>query len=186
MDWLYEPWPWWIGGPLIGLVVPALLFLDNRSFGVSSSMRHLWAAVAPGRSEFLRYDWKERGIWNLVFVGGTALGGFLGAVVFPFPEPMRIAADTVVDLRALGIDRFESLVPTDLIAWAGLGTVPGWILLGGGGFCVGFGARYAGGCTSGHAITGLANLQPASLVAVVGFFVGGLITTYLVLPGILG
>ena len=51
-----------------------------------------------------------------------------------------------------------------------------------GGFLVGFGTRYAGGCTSGHAISGLSNLQLPSLVAVIGFFIGGLVMTHLIFP----
>lgn len=54
-----------------------------------------------------------------------------------------------------------------------------------GGFLVGFGTAYAGGCTSGHAIAGLADRQAASLLAVCGFFAGGLTCTYLVLPLVL-
>jgi uncharacterized membrane protein YedE/YeeE len=54
-----------------------------------------------------------------------------------------------------------------------------------GGFLVGFGTRYAGGCTSGHAIMGLSNLQWPSLVATISFMVGGFIMANLILPFIL-
>ena len=185
MEWLSQPWPWYVGGPLIGLFVPLLLWIGNRAFGVSSSLRHVCAATCPGSSEFLKYDWKGTGLWNLVFVLGIALGAFLAGTALADPHPFQLAEATQTDLAALGLSRFEDIVPPEIFSWAGLATVPGLLLLVGGGFLVGFGARYASGCTSGHAIMGLSNFQLPSLVAVVGFFIGGLTSTHFLLQWIL-
>ncbi len=185
MDILTQPMPWYIAGPIIGLTVPILLILGGKMFGVSANLRHACAACNFGNVEFFNYDWKEAGWWNLTFLVGSILGGFLGGYVFANPEPIDLAASTITDLQALGINDFSGLVPADLISWEALGTPTGLIVLVLGGFLVGFGARYAGGCTSGHAISGLSDLQLASLMAVVGFFIGGLLMTYLIYPIIL-
>lgn len=183
---LREPWPWYIAGPVIGLMVPLLLYIGNRSFGVSSSFRHICAATLPSASriEYFRYDWR-RSSWNLWFVAGMAAGGFLGGWVLANPEPVQLAESTLEALGTLGISGFGELVPTDLFAWSSLLTPEGVIVMVLGGFLVGFGARYADGCTSGHAITGLASFQRGSLLAVLGFFAGGLFTTYVLFPLIL-
>jgi uncharacterized membrane protein YedE/YeeE len=185
MEWLSQPWPWYIAGPLIGLMVPALLLLDNRPFGISSSYRHVCAAILPGRSSYFAYDWKETGKWNLGLALGTLVGGFVASVALANPEPVAISAATQADLLELGLRDLSGLVPAELFSWSGLQTLPGMILLVVGGFLVGFGARYAGGCTSGHAIFGLADAQLPSLIAVLGFFAGGLMATHLLLPMIL-
>lgn len=184
LDMLKQPWPWYIAGPLIGLLVPALLLLGNKSFGFSANLRHA-CAMFPSRIGFFKYDWRKES-WNLVFALGTLLGGFVGGVLLQSPEPLQLSAQTVNDLEALGVPFDGQLVPTALFSASSLFTLPGFILMVLGGFLVGFGARYAGGCTSGHAISGLANLQLPSLVAVIGFFIGGLITTFVLLPLILG
>jgi uncharacterized protein len=187
---LSGPWPWYVAGPLIGLVVPLLLLFGGKVFGISANLRHMCAAVpAPARLKpsFLRYDWRRGGAWNLVFVAGVALGGFVGVLLLGMPDAGQSISDaTRGELMALGIQDFSGLVPGDLFTWAGLATPAGLVMLGAGGFLVGFGARYAGGCTSGHAISGLADFQVPSLVAVVGFFAGGLLATFGVLPLILG
>jgi len=185
VDYLYQPWPWYVAGPIIGLTVPVLLLLGGKVFGVSSNFRHVCAACNFGNVEFFNYDWKTAGKWNLTFLTGTVLGGFIGGYIFANPEPIALAASTITDLQALGIQDFNGLVPDDLFAWEMLGTGTGLTVLVLGGFLVGFGARYAGGCTSGHAISGLSDLQLASLIAVIGFFIGGLIMTYLLYPIIL-
>ena len=178
---LYEPWPWYVAGPLIGLMVPLLLLLANKQFGISSSLRHMCAACAPLKIPFFHYNWKaER--WNLVFVVGILLGGTLASFFISSTEPVQITEETTAQLQALGVVEFNGLVPTDIFSWNNLLTFQGVILMVVGGFLVGFGARYAGGCTSGHAIMGLSYLQWPSLVAVIGFFIGGLTATYFILP----
>ncbi|MEM1177755.1 MAG: YeeE/YedE thiosulfate transporter family protein [Acidobacteriota bacterium] len=183
---LSQPWPWFVAGPLIGLTVALLLLVGGRSFGVSSSLRHVCAATVPGKSPFLRYDWRRTGWWNLVFVAGVILGGLIAGTWLSTGEPVAISQATKADLSALGVATDAGLVPTDLYSVRALATPEGFIILVLGGFLVGFGARYAGGCTSGHAITGLASFQLPSLVAVLGFFAGGLAATHLLLPMILG
>ena len=182
--------PWYVAGPLIGLVVPLLLVFGGKVFGLSSNLRHLCAAApVPVRFKpsLLRYDWRSAGLWNLAFALGIGLGGVLVALTVGTPDAGgAITEATKADLRALGITSFTGLVPSEVVSWRGLATPGGAVLVVGGGFLVGFGARYAGGCTSGHAISGLANLQGASLVAVLGIFAGGLAATHLLLPLLLG
>ena len=182
---LSRPWPWFVAGPVIGLMVPLLLIVGGRMFGVSNSLRTMCAIVASDNVEFFRVDWRRAGAWNLAFVLGILIGGFIGGALLADPQPVAISAQTRADLVALGIRDFDGLVPGDLFSWGRLFTIEGFLVLGLGGFLVGFGSAYAGGCTSGHAITGLAARQLPSLVATVGFFVGGLITTHLLLPLIL-
>jgi uncharacterized protein len=184
-EFLSQPWPWYVAGPLIGLTVPLLLVLGQRAFGISSSLKHLCAAVAPKGVRFFAYDWRKEGGWNLVFVLGIFLGGAVAGLWLANPEPVALSSATVRDLAALGVPQDGGLLPASLFSWESLLTVRGLIMLVLGGFLVGFGARWAGGCTSGHAITGLANLQLPSLIAVIGFFLGGLAVTHLVLPWLL-
>ncbi len=162
LDLLAKPWPWYIGGPIIGLFVPALLLIGNRQFGVSSNLRHLCAAMSLGRVDYFRYDWRQSGLWNLAFLAGILAGGFAAAA---FTGPL-------------------SLVPLDVFNWSALLTMRGVVVMIGGGFLVGFGTAYAGGCTSGHGVLGLASFQVPSLLAVLGFFAGGLFCTYLILPAL--
>ena len=179
---LTQPWPWYVAGPLIGLLVPILLLFGGKQFGISANLRHMCAATIPGNLSFLKYDWKKSGLWNLTFVLGIMLGGFLAVNLLASPGNIALAPATVSALQDLGITDFSGLVPSEIISWGSLATIPGLALILGGGFLVGFGSRYAGGCTSGHAISGLADLQFPSLVAVLGFFAGGLIATYFLLP----
>ena len=183
---LLRPWPWYVAGPLIGLFAPLLLWLGNRLFGVSSNLRHVCAAVYPRRIPYFGYNWRREGGWNLAFAAGITLGGALAGAVFRNPEPIAIAASTRTALAALGIRDFSGLMPRELFAWASLATLRGWILIAGGGFLVGFGTAYAGGCTSGHGISGVADLQVPSFIAVAAFFVGGVAGTFLILPLVLG
>jgi uncharacterized protein len=183
---LLHPWPWYVAGPLIGLFAPLLLWLGNRLFGVSSNLRHLCAAIAPRRLPYLSYDWRREGGWNLAFVAGIVIGGLLAGLVFRNPEPVAVAESTRASLIALGIRDLSGLVPRELFAWSALTTVRGWIVVVGGGFLVGFGTAYAGGCTSGHGISGVANLEVPSFIALAGFFAGGLLGTFLLLPLVLG
>ncbi|CAM3192366.1 YeeE/YedE family protein [Rhodothermus bifroesti] len=183
LSWLSQPWPWYVAGPLIGLIVPLLLLLGGKSFGVSANLRHLCAAILPSRQDFFRYDWKSQGLWNLTFALGIVLGGLIASTLLASPDPyVHIAEATRTELAALGISDFRGLVPSEFMSWQGLLTPAGLVMIVLGGFLIGFGARYAGGCTSGHAIMGLADLQLPSLVATIGFFIGGLIATHLILP----
>ena len=181
IEFLSQPWPWYVAGPLIGLIVPALLFVGNRQFGISENLRHMCAATIPGNVEFLRYNWKA-GIWNLTLIVGVLVGGFIAHTFLNNPDPIAISEATRADLAALGITDFSGLVPAQVFSWSGLASLPGIVMIVVGGFLIGFGSRYAGGCTSGHAISGLADLQLPSLIAVIGFFVGGLIATFFILP----
>ena len=183
---LREPWPWWIAGPLIGLVVPFVYWYGGKKWGVSQSLQHLCAATAPAKIEYLTYDWGKQGAWNLTMIAGIVVGGFVGGRLLSRPDDVvAISADTRGDLVALGIRDFSGMLPSDLFSFASLLTPAGMIMIVVGGFLVGFGARYANGCTSGHAISGLANLQLSSLLAVIGFFVGGLLSVHVLLAVIL-
>ena len=182
IDFLSQPWPWYIAGPLIGLTVPALLVLGGKQFGVSANLRHICAAVVPGNIEFFEYNWKKTGLWNLAFIGGVLIGGLIAGTLLANPDPVAISEATRSDLTALGIQEFSGLMPAEIFSWSGLLTFKGVLLIVVGGFLVGFGSRYAGGCTSGHAIMGLADLQLPSLIAVFGFFAGGLAATHFLLP----
>ncbi|HEY9362867.1 MAG TPA: YeeE/YedE thiosulfate transporter family protein [Chitinophagaceae bacterium] len=184
MEWLRQPWPWYIAGPLIGLMVPLLLVLGNKTFGVSSSLRHICAACMPSRIPFFSYDWKKEA-WNLFFVAGIVVGAFVAFHFFQNPDPVNVSPALVADLKQYGITNYNGLVPPELFNWSSLFTVKGLILTVGGGFMVGFGTRYAGGCTSGHSIMGLSNLQFPSLVATICFMIGGFIVANWVLPFIL-
>jgi uncharacterized membrane protein YedE/YeeE len=181
---LTEPWAWYVAGPLIGLTVPLLLLLGNKSFGISSSLQHI-CAMTGYKKPYFNYDWRKVGGWNLIFVLGIVLGGLFAGVLFANPEPLQVAASTQKELAAIGVEVDGKLVPTSLFTFANLFTLKGFLLMVCGGFFIGFGTRYADGCTSGHAITGLASLQLPSLIAVIGFFVGGLISTHFLLPLIL-
>jgi hypothetical protein len=175
------PWPWYVAGPVIGLFVPVLLIVGNRVFGVSSSLRHMCSAVFPTKVDYFRYDWRRIGLWNLLFVAGILVGGFL-ASHWGGSQNVAISEQTRLVLTRLGIHDFSGLAPGEVFAWSALLTPRGFVSVIVGGFLVGFGTAYAGGCTSGHAISGLADLQLSSLIAVAGFFAGGLIATHFILP----
>lgn len=184
MNWFSHPWPWYIAGPLIGLTVPALLLIGNKSFGISSSLRHICAACLPGNVKFFSYDWKKE-IWNLVFVFGIFMGGLLMSNLFSNPAAITVHPELANELKSYGIDNYNGLVPSQLFNWQQLLTLKGVIMMVFGGFLVGFGSRYAGGCTSGHAISGLSNLQWPSLVATICFMAGGFLMANIILPFIL-
>lgn len=180
-DFIKQPWPWYVAGPLIGLVVPALLVLGNKPFGISSTLRHICAACVGSRWEFFRYNWRDE-LWNLYFVLGILLGAVLAATFLANPIPIDIALATKQDLTLLGITQFEGYMPSEIFAWEQFFTVKGIVFTVIGGFLVGFGTRYGNGCTSGHAITGLSNLQWSSLVATISFMLGGIFTTWVIFP----
>lgn len=179
-----QPWPWYIAGPLIGLTVPVLLLIGNKSFGISSSLRHICAACVPAKIPFFSYDWKKEA-WNLFFVAGILLGGWLTMSLFPAPAGIGVAPQLARELAGYGINDYSALVPAELFNWQALLSARGLIMMVGGGFLVGFGTRYAGGCTSGHAIMGLSTLQWPSLVATCCFMIGGILMANFILPHIL-
>lgn len=184
MDFITQPWPWYVAGPLIGLTVPLLLVLGNKTFGISSSLRHICASCMPAKIPFFQYDWKKE-VWNLFFVFGIFLGGMLAAGLLASPGPVAVNPALVDELAGYGITNYSNMVPKDIMNWQSLFTLKGFMLMVVGGFLVGFGTRYAGGCTSGHAIMGLSNLQWPSLVATICFMIGGFIMANLILPYIL-
>lgn len=184
MEFLTQPWPWWTAGIIIGLTVPALLILGNKHFGLSSNFRHICAACFPANIKFFQYDWKKE-LWNFFFIGGIIAGAVIAAFLLKNPDPVQIHPDLASDLAKYGVTRVEGLVPADLFSWDSLFTLRGLLLMVAGGFLVGFGTRYAGGCTSGHAIMGLSTLQWPSLVATIFFMAGGFLMANLILPYIL-
>ncbi|NGF57784.1 YeeE/YedE family protein [Parapedobacter sp. SGR-10] len=184
IEFLKQPWPWYVAGPLIGLTVPLLLIIGNKSFGISSSLRHICASCIPANIPFFKYDWRKEA-WNLFFVFGIFLGGAITVNLLSNPVPIEVNPNLAQELAGYGITNYDNLIPEDIINWQSLFTLKGFILMVIGGFLVGFGTRYAGGCTSGHAIMGLSNLQLPSLIATVCFMIGGFIMANLILPIIL-
>ncbi|PKQ67214.1 YeeE/YedE family protein [Raineya orbicola] len=181
LELLKQPWHWAVAGIIIGLTVPTLLILGNKKFGISSSMRHICAACMPANIPFFKYDWKKE-VWNLFFVAGVLIGGFIASTFLSNPEPIQVAQATKERLIEWGIQDFQSLLPTEIFSINSLLTLKGFIFFVVGGFLVGFGARYGGGCTSGHAIMGLSNLQLPSLVATISFMLGGFFSANVILP----
>lgn len=183
-DALSHPWPWYVAGPIIGLTVPILLLLGNKTFGISSSLRHICAACFPGKIPFFRYDWRKE-TWNLLFVGGILVGAFIAAHLLSDGSPVAINEATHAHLQANGVTDFSGMMPGDVFSWQHLLTLRGLLFMVVGGFLVGFGTRYAGGCTSGHSIMGLSNLQWPSLVATCCFMAGGIAMTWAGVPALL-
>lgn len=183
MDFIKQPWPWYVAGALIGLIVPALLLLGNRQFGISANLRHICAACLPANIPFFKYNWKKEA-WNLFFAAGIIIGAFIAAQWLANPNPVAINPKLATELSGYGITA-DNLMPTALFSFDSLLTLRGFIMLVGGGFLVGFGTRYAGGCTSGHAIMGLSNLQWPSLIATIMFMAGGFLMANFILPFIL-
>lgn len=181
---ILNPWPWYVAGPLIGLTVPILLIIGNKSFGISSSLRHICAACLPAGIPFFSYNWKKEA-WNLFFVLGIFLGGVFSHILISNPGPVLVNENLAVELSTYGIDDYSGLMPVQLFSWDTLLTLRGFVLMVFGGLLVGFGTRYAGGCTSGHAIMGLSSLQWPSLVATCCFMAGGFLMANFILPFIL-
>ncbi|GCC51552.1 YeeE/YedE family protein [Chryseotalea sanaruensis] len=181
LETIQQPWPWYVAGALIGLTVPALLLLGNKHFGVSSSLRHICAACIPGNISFFKYDWKKE-VWNLFFVAGVLFGGLIATQWLSNPAPIVVSEKTVAALQVLNIETDNQLMPASIFSFNNLFTIRGLLFFVVGGFMVGFGTRYAGGCTSGHAIMGLSNLQWPSLVATCCFMVGGFVMVHLIFP----
>lgn len=182
MNTILNPWPWYVAGPLLTLVM-FLLFYFGKRFGVSSNFDTICAMGGAGKFvDFFKFDWRKKG-WSLVFVLGIALGGFI-SVQWLTPDPtVAISSETVKDLSELGFKNAGlAYLPNEIFGTDTMLSLKGFIILIFGGVLVGFGSRYAGGCTSGHAIVGLSNLELPSLIAVIGFFIGGLTMTWLLFP----
>lgn len=181
---LQKPWPWYVAGPLIGLTIPALLILGNKHFGISANLRHVCAACFPRNISFFKYNWRKEA-WNLFFVAGILIGAFISVQFLSNHEPLEVAPQLLTELKDYGITDHSGMMPVEIFSFESLFTLRGLILLVGGGFLVGFGTRYAGGCTSGHSIMGLSNLQLPSLIATICFMAGGLLMANFLLPFIL-
>lgn len=184
LELLKQPWPWYVAGPLIGLTVPLLLILGNKSFGISSNLRHICAACLPAKIPFFQYNWKKES-WNLFFALGILIGGVIASQLLGNPNDTKVHADLQQELNGYGIKDFSSFVPLEIMNWSALFTVRGFLFMIVGGFMIGFGTRYAGGCTSGHSIMGLSTLSLPSFIATCCFMVGGFIMTNLILPTLL-
>lgn len=184
LELLRQPWSWYVAGALIGLTVPTLLLLGNKSFGISANLRHACAACFPANIKFFQYDWKKEA-WNLFFVGGILVGAIIATQFLSTSEPVQVSPALLSELKSYGIQDHDKLLPREIFSFQALLTVRGFIMLVVGGFLVGFGTRYAGGCTSGHAIMGISNLQVPSMIATASFMVGGFIMANLILPFIL-
>lgn len=181
LEFISQPWTWWVSGLLITATMFLLLFF-GQSFGFSSNLRTICSAAGGGKFvKFFDFNWKTQ-IWNLVFLVGAILGGFIAHTFLSDGQPVNISESTITDLAKLGISAPTSVQPEELFSWDAALSLKGFLILALGGLMVGFGSRYAGGCTSGHAISGLSDLQLPSLIAVIGFFVGGLIMTFVLLP----
>jgi uncharacterized membrane protein YedE/YeeE len=184
LDAIRQPWPWYLAGVLIGLTVPALLLLGNKHFGISSSLRHICAACFPANISFFKYDWKKEA-WNLFFVLGVLLGSVVAGQFLSDPNAIVVSEKTAQDLQALNVAVESGLMPASIFNFNNLFTFQGLLFFVVGGFLVGFGTRYAGGCTSGHSIMGLSNLQWPSLVATCCFMAGGFAMVHLIFPWLL-
>ena len=182
MEWILEPWPWFISGPLIAGIMFLLIF-GGKNFGMSSNLRTMCTIGGAGKkSEYFNFDWRSQR-WNLAVVAGAIIGGFIAANYLSYDTAVNIDPDTVTTLENLGFQSAgDAYLPNELFAIEALTDLKSLIILLVGGILIGFGARYAGGCTSGHAISGLSNLQLPSLIAVIGFFTGGLIMVHLIFP----
>jgi uncharacterized protein len=178
---LSKPWPWYVSGPAIALIMAILLF-SGKTFGFSANLSNICSMLGLGRRvAYFNFDWKKQR-WNLWFLVGSIMGGYIAVHFLQSTQPLDISPATVADLQKLNIPFDGKLEPGAIFNWDYLFTGRGLLLFLGGGLLIGFGTRYAGGCTSGHAITGLSNLQLRSLIAVIGFFIGGLFTTHLLFP----
>lgn len=184
MEIFYGTWPWYISGLLLGLVMLTLLFV-GKSFGVSSNFRTLCTVLGADKcSDFFRFDWKSQ-VWNLVVLAGAMLGGWFASQYLLDGSEVQISAETIASLAEIGVEAPAGKFAPDAL-YGDWSDTKSTLLLLLGGILLGFGSRYAGGCTSGHAISGLSNLQLPSLKAVIGFFIGGLLMSHFLLPILFG
>lgn len=183
MQILQQPFAWYIAGPLIAINL-FLLFYFGQRFGISTSMKTTCAALGANKfSDYFKYDWKKE-TWLLVYILGSVIGGFIAFNFFNAGEPVIVSEKTAVALQQLHIIANKSFEPAEIFSIQNLFTIKGLFILIIGGFLIGFGTRWANGCTSGHAISGLSDFQLPSLVAVVGFFIGGLLMTHFFIPNL--
>jgi uncharacterized protein len=181
MEFITQPWSWWFSGLIIASIMFILLFF-GKSFGFSSNLRTICTIAGAGNKvKFFDFNWKSQA-WNLMFLTGAIIGGFIAKQFLSNGEAVQISSATIESLAQFGFASPDSFQPNEIFSWDAVFSVKGFLVLALGGIMVGFGARYAGGCTSGHAISGLSDLQIPSLIAVVGFFLGGLIMTFLLFP----
>lgn len=182
MDVIFQTWPWYVSGFLIGMIMLCLIYF-GKAFGMSSNLSTLCSMTGIGkRVSFFDFDWKLQR-WNLLVVLGAMIGGFVAANFMSAASNVNINPKTIAQLAQLGIDAPNGkLLPDALFANDIFESPKKILILLIGGILIGFGTRYASGCTSGHAISGLSNLQIKSLKAVIGFFIGGLIMSHFILP----
>lgn len=182
MELIYHTWSWYISGFIIGLIMLILIYF-GKYFGMSSNLRTLCSMAGAGKKvTFFNFDWKSKR-WNLAVVAGAMLGGFVATHYLSDPTNVAINPETIAQLEMMNIDAPEGkLMPDALFSNQVFESPKAILILIIGGILIGFGSRYAGGCTSGHAISGLSNLQLPSLIAVIGFFIGGLIMAHFILP----
>lgn len=182
MDFIFEPWPWYVGGPLIALTL-FLYFYFGKNFGASTNFETLCTMVGAGKvSDYFKKDWKERD-FALMFVGGLIIGGFISSNFLVPNQAIDLNPTTINELTSLGfMDVGQHYFPDEIFGSEAVFSLKGFLILMLSGVCIGFGTRYAGGCTSGHAITGLSSFQLPSLLAVIGFFIGGIIAVWFLIP----
>jgi len=182
MNWIYEPWPWYVSGPMIAFIM-FLLLMVGKNFGMSANLRTMCTICGAGnKADFFKFDWRSQK-WNLVVVIGSIIGGYIGSHFLSDDISVAINPDTIANLNSLGFESAgKSYLPTELFDINSLLSIKNILILSIGGLLVGFGARYAGGCTSGHAISGLSDLQLPSLIAVIGFFIGGVTMIHFLFP----
>lgn len=181
LELIKQPWHWAVAGLLIGLTVPTLLLIGNKKFGVSSSLRHICAICIPAKIPFFNYEWKKE-IWNLLFVLGVFIGAVIATVFLSNPNTIVVAESTKASLAQYGITDYSQIMPAQIFNVENIFTLKGFFFFVVGGFLVGFGTRYAGGCTSGHAIMGISNLQMPSLIATCCFMIGGFFSANVLMP----
>jgi uncharacterized membrane protein YedE/YeeE len=182
MDFILQPWAWYVGGPLIAISL-LLYFYFGKNFGASTNFETLCTMAGAGKvSDYFKKDWKDRD-FALLFVIGLIIGGFISSLYLIPNQTIDLIPKTVQELTDLGFSNIGSqYFPEEIFGEEALFSLKGFLILLISGILVGFGTRYAGGCTSGHAITGLSSLQLPSLLAVIGFFIGGIIATWFIIP----
>lgn len=188
MEVIHNTWHWSVSGFLIGVIMLVLTYF-GKTFGMSSNLRNICSMTFAKKGiEYFDFDWRAQK-WNLAVALGAVAGGFIASYfLMDSTEILQINPKTIENLAKLNIDApsGSKLAPDAMFSIENMLTVKGFSILLIGGFLIGFGTPYAGGCTSGHAISGLSNLQIPSLIAVIGFFLGGLISAHFLIPLIFG